>query len=450
MKIRRKISECPNCKAMLDEVYNYCPICGQENTINTVSFNMLVADFFNTFFALDSKFAKSIKPFLIQPGYLTNQYLNGKRVTFAHPLRFYLIISLFFFFVFTLATKKSVEDDPDNGIVNTSYTISGIEGIDEQELVKLRETLGADRVKKIQRNMKGGELINLQKALERNLSEEERERLISVLDSSSLKSLELISEFGLLDSLKNVNAEITSTKDTSEARPEEVSIDSISSSTKTKDADEDNDEDDDDELDINIDDEDDNIFKVLGMIDYEKLNELKDDLKITDQQIFDSLKVDNDGLQNLSAFEEHLVRQIIRVNRTDQTLFAEFITKNLPLMMLILIPIFGVVLKLLYIRRKQLYIVHLIHALHLHTFAYLFYGISLIFMLYVFEDEDYASYFGIASFLIVSTYAYISFLRVYKQHWFKTLVKFNLTGGIYMMCIFVFFIAELLISFLLF
>ena len=92
---------------------------------------------------------------------------------------------------------------------------------------------------------------------------------------------------------------------------------------------------------------------------------------------------------------------------------------------------------------------HLIHALHLHTFAYFLYGISLIAMLNI-DDEDYASYIGIGAFLIVSTYAFISFLRVYKQGWFKTLVKFNLTGATYVTCIFVFFLVELVISFLLF
>ncbi|MEM1406845.1 MAG: DUF3667 domain-containing protein [Bacteroidota bacterium] len=428
MKIRRKTNECPNCKALLDEVYNYCPICGQENTDNTVSFNMLVADFFNTFFALDSKFAKSVKPFLFQPGFLTNQYLNGKRMTFAHPLRFYLIISLFFFFVFTIVTKKSVEDteNKEGGIVRTTYNLKNIDGLDEVEIAKLRNTLGKDRIKTIEQDMNGGKLINVQKALERNLTEKEKEELLAVLDSSALRALKFIPELTILDSLKNIE---TPSNDMLKVKPDTTSIKEDKA---------------DDSLDINLDGEDHNIFNVLGMIDFEKINELKNDLTITDNQIYDSL-----NLKNLSSFEEHIVRQSIRVNRTDETLFAEFIAKNLPLMMLLLIPIFAIVLKLLYIRRKHLYITHLIHALHLHTFAYFLYGASLIAMLNI-DDEDYASYVGFGAFLIVSTYAFISFLRVYKQHWFKTLVKFNLTGAIYVTCIFVFFLVELVISFLLF
>ncbi len=427
MKIRRKTNECLNCGSLLNDVYNFCPICGQENTTNNVSFNMLVADFFNTFFALDSKFAKSIKPFLIRPGFLTNQYLNGKRATFAHPLRFYLIVSLFFFFVFTIVTKESIEANTDNAIVKTSIDIDKIKGLDKKEIEQIKQVLGEDQLLKIERDMKGAKLVNLEKALERNITPSEKKELITVLDSTTLRALALIPKLSLLDSLK-------STQDSIEVETENSQDTTLTSTESGEES-----------LDINMGDEDDNgFFDILGKIDYEKIEELKNDLTITDNQIYDSLK-----LENISDFQEHIVRQIIRVNRTDNTLIVEFITKNLPLMMLLLIPIFALVLKLLYVRRKHLYIVHLIHALHLHTFAYFLYGISLIALLNI-EDEDLSSYVGIASFLIVSTYAFISFLRVYKQHWFKTLIKFNMTGAIYMTCIFVFFLAELLISFLLF
>src|SRR5260370_3981306 len=40
-------------------------------------------------------------------------------------------------------------------------------------------------------------------------------------------------------------------------------------------------------------------------------------------------------------------------------------------MMLCCIPLFALVLQLLYVRRKVFYIDHLIYALHIHSFAYL-------------------------------------------------------------------------------
>ena len=50
--------------------------------------------------------------------------------------------------------------------------------------------------------------------------------------------------------------------------------------------------------------------------------------------------------------------------------FIATLFSNLPYMMLCCIPLFALVLKVLYIRRRIFYIDHLIYALHIHTFAY--------------------------------------------------------------------------------
>ncbi len=382
---------------------------------------MLIADFFNTFFALDSKFAKSFWPFLFRPGSLTNLYVSGKRMTYAHPLRLYLIASLFFFFVFTLASKKSIEDDENEGIIRTTYSLENVRGLDSANLAELTRILDKDRLREIEKDLEGRKMKNLREALEENLTREEKERLKQALDSGTLQLLRLIpalEETDADDTIRQVTDAVTIRNDPND-------LEESPSEKKS--------------------DNGDGFFEIFNQIDWELINELKDNRKISDDQVYDSLH-----LENVSDLQEHVVRQLIRVNRADEELFAEFILKNLPLMMLILIPVFALVLKLLYIRRKHLYINHLIHALHLHSFAYLFYGVSLIIILYIINGEDSAAVFGFVGFLVVSTYAFISFLRVYKQHWFKTLIKFNITGYIYVVCILIFFLTELVISFLLY
>jgi len=93
MKTLRKTKKCLNCGQILSDIYDFCPLCGQENTDNNVSFKQLAGDFFSNYFSLDSKFLKSIKPFFINPGYLTNSFNNGKRKSYANPVRLYIIIS---------------------------------------------------------------------------------------------------------------------------------------------------------------------------------------------------------------------------------------------------------------------------------------------------------------------------------------------------------------------
>src|SRR5438876_7376676 len=55
---------------------------------------------------------------------------------------------------------------------------------------------------------------------------------------------------------------------------------------------------------------------------------------------------------------------------TKMGLFIATLFSNLPYMMLCCIPLFALVLKILYLRRHIFYIDHLIYALHIHTFFY--------------------------------------------------------------------------------
>ncbi len=110
MKIRRKTNCCLNCNHTLSGVYNFCPHCGQENNDNRVSFGTFIGDFFSNYFSFDTRIGRSIQPFFLRPGYLTNQFNAGKRMRYVHPLRLYLIVSVFFFFVATLLVQRNLED----------------------------------------------------------------------------------------------------------------------------------------------------------------------------------------------------------------------------------------------------------------------------------------------------------------------------------------------------
>ena len=368
MKIRRKATSCLNCGSTLDKVYNYCPNCGQENNHSDVSFNTLLGDFFNTYLAIDSRFGRSVKPFLFKPGWLTNRFIEGKRVSYAHPVRLYLIISIFYFFVINLAVVKQVQKK-DEGIVRFE-----------------------DK----------GSKSDLD-----SLSNEEKEKLaLATIDSTFSK----------------IPEDILSTNEKIELR------DSLILATTKMDSADNNDD------------------FILSRVDWDKIEEYKYNTKYTNEQLYDSVKI-----EGVSPFEELMVKQAIRVNRADKEQVAGFVFKNLPLMMLLLIPIFALILKVLYIRKKELlYIRHIIHALHLHTFAYFLYGICIVLMIYLLDDENTRGILGGIGFILVTVYALLSFKRVYHQNWLKTTIKFLMTGSIYALLIFIFFLVEMVISLLLF
>ncbi|WP_425392347.1 DUF3667 domain-containing protein [Ekhidna sp.] len=110
MKKRRKHKACLNCGELLQQKHNYCPNCGQENTDNQVSIGLLLREFLSNFFSLDSRFGRTFKPFFFSPGKLTIAFNEGRRVLYANPIRWYLVISIFHFFFMAKMFAPTVKD----------------------------------------------------------------------------------------------------------------------------------------------------------------------------------------------------------------------------------------------------------------------------------------------------------------------------------------------------
>ena len=58
---------------------------------------------------IDSRIFRSILPFLFRPGFLTREYLAGKRKSYMSPFRLYLLLSVIFFFL-AQATSKNINE----------------------------------------------------------------------------------------------------------------------------------------------------------------------------------------------------------------------------------------------------------------------------------------------------------------------------------------------------
>src|SRR5690606_9058630 len=103
----RKKVVCPNCKVKLNENVNFCHNCGQENHDKRASVKMLVNDFSQDYFTFDSKLFRSLRPLLFNPGFLTLEFINGKRMNYIRPIRLYLFISFIYFLTSSLLSYKS-------------------------------------------------------------------------------------------------------------------------------------------------------------------------------------------------------------------------------------------------------------------------------------------------------------------------------------------------------
>jgi hypothetical protein len=94
----RKENDCLNCGAIVNG--RYCHVCGQENTVRRESFWHMVKHFFYDITHFDSKFFDTLKLLLLKPGFLSKEYVNGRRASYLHPVKMYVFTSAVFFLIF--------------------------------------------------------------------------------------------------------------------------------------------------------------------------------------------------------------------------------------------------------------------------------------------------------------------------------------------------------------
>jgi hypothetical protein len=119
---------------------------------------------------------------------------------------------------------------------------------------------------------------------------------------------------------------------------------------------------------------------------------------------------------------------------TKMGLFISTLFSNLPYMMLCCIPLFALVLKVLYMRRRLFYIDHLIYALHIHTFFYA--GIMLIVLATIglnrFAPGAIAGCLIALLWIAFVMQIFLSIRYVYRQGWFISIFKFFFGGFAYL------------------
>lgn len=87
-----------NCDAVVED--HFCPKCGQENIEPKQSLWHLLLHFFNDVTHFDGKLFVTMKDLVFRPGFLSAEYVKGRRVKYLDPVRMYLFISTIFAIVF--------------------------------------------------------------------------------------------------------------------------------------------------------------------------------------------------------------------------------------------------------------------------------------------------------------------------------------------------------------
>src|ERR1700743_2797230 len=109
----RQENDCLNCGTTLQG--HYCHVCGQENLQIKESFGHMMNHAISDYFHFDHQFFHTLKPLLFKPGFLTNEYMSGRRAQYLHPVKMYIFISLVYFLLLFQSSHKKVVSTTVNG-----------------------------------------------------------------------------------------------------------------------------------------------------------------------------------------------------------------------------------------------------------------------------------------------------------------------------------------------
>jgi Protein of unknown function (DUF3667) len=319
---------CLNCGT--ETTGHYCPSCGQKNIEPKQSVWHLIEHAFSDITHWDNKFFITVKDLFAKPGFLSKEYMIGRRMRYLDPVRMYIFTSAIFFLIFF-------------DMFNVKNMNFGSEG---------RSKFGKDRV------------------LAEMLSEaKNKSDSAEILKRYQLSVVPYVKNYG--DSAQKpggVNVNLEKSDYTSVAAYDSVQ-------------------------------------KFLPPAQREGW--LK--RQISRKKIELTLRYEKEG--------NNLMRELVNNN-----------LHNLPKVLFISLPFFALLLKLLYIRRKEFYYVdHGIFSMHLYIFSFLvllvFFGINEL------KNNTGWGWLGWIIFLIVIYpffYYYKAMRRFYGQRRAKTVLKYIL------------------------
>ncbi|PCJ23515.1 MAG: hypothetical protein COA96_11745 [SAR86 cluster bacterium] len=115
---------CDNCGHSLSGAF--CSQCGQESKEIRRPFFLLIAEAINSVFELDGRAFRTVFYLLTKPGFLSKEYVRGRRADFTPPLRLFLVISISFFLIVSLVTSlQSIQRTLDSAAeINDPETVS--------------------------------------------------------------------------------------------------------------------------------------------------------------------------------------------------------------------------------------------------------------------------------------------------------------------------------------
>lgn len=142
-------NSCLNCGTELKG--DFCHKCGQEAKNNIHTIKGFILEYIGHTYLWDSNVIRTLKLLVTRPGYLTNEFMEGKFMSQQHPLKLNLFLLLVFvtFFLFFSGTNKINDNVHDifvgDEMVTSSLQLSFLQ--DDSEVMEKINTSQRDTLK---------------------------------------------------------------------------------------------------------------------------------------------------------------------------------------------------------------------------------------------------------------------------------------------------------------
>jgi hypothetical protein len=413
----KKTPHCLNCNTDIGDL-NYCPNCGQQNVNKQAPLKDFFHDLLGDFFTFDHKLFRSFLPLLFKPGFLTKEYNEGRRINYILPIRLYIFISLIFFFL--ISYSDEVGSLHTSGKTNTirideisNFMIDSLQ-IDSVEAYQMTITLSPlfDRITFNENGQNWYKFLRNHRIPDK-LAIESTKKLMTHYDLKREDNF----ENGLADSLR-LRKLIKSKRTILHTFDQDIIFNQIHHTYKHRVK----------HFDSSI-KSDSIIYQALQEI----FNKPEDARELTDIiHVYFRFRNSNDDFSKEykiqdSLFDGSLNRlgfsfglslryQIDKINGlpNGQELIKSEILNNLPRVVFLLLPIFALILKIVYLRTKIYYVNHLIFSIHAHAIMFIY-----MLPMFVFDNE----YFAGVIIISLMVHIFISMKHVYEQSYGKTLIK---------------------------
>ncbi len=373
---------CLNCGASLEG--RYCHACGQENVEPKETVWGLVSHFAYDITHFDGKFFSTVKYLLIKPGFLSAEYIRGRRMSYLHPIRMYVFTASFFFIIFfSLFSTSWLMRGVPNKEEEYKQLIDASKSLGEQ-LPSTKDTVTIDAIKRSMAN-----IDHRAAALKKEIDDE---HVRDSLDAENSKKEAKV----LVDSLGKAIPAVAEKMKKKKWNVNSPGIDTLKLS--------------------------DNANFTMDKNDFRSII------------AYDSLQKELPDNKRDGWVKSLVVHKMITMSdkwksdkREAVSLMLEKFMHTLPQVLFVSLPLFALILLMLYARRKFYYVDHGIFTIHLYcaTFILLlvYFGIDRL--------ETYTNWklLSIPKILIIVgifIYLYKAMRKFYRQGRFKTIIKFLL------------------------